>query len=32
MTSDKENIWGPKDDEYSLEFTIDWNIRIEEFP
>ena len=33
MIKDKENdnIWGLKDDEYSLEFTFDWSIRMEGF-
>ena len=33
MTKDKEDddIWGLKNDEYSLEFTFNWSIRIEEF-
>ena len=34
MMSDKEDndVWGLKDDEYSLEFTLDRSIRIEKFP
>ena len=27
-----DNVWGLKDDEYSLKFTFNQNIRMEEFP
>ena len=34
MTRNKEddNVRGLEDDKYSLEFTFDWSIKIEEFP
>ena len=34
MTKDEEDddIWGLKDNKYSLEFTFDWSIKIERFP
>ena len=25
-------VWSLEDDEYSLEFTFDWSIRMEKFP
>ena len=33
MTKDEEDndVWTLKDDEYSLEFTFDWSIRMEGF-
>ena len=33
MTRDKEddNVWSLEDNEYSLEFTFDWSIRMEGF-
>ena len=27
-----DDVWSPKDDKRSLEFTFDWSIRMERFP
>ena len=34
MIKDKEDddVWAMEDDEYSLEFILDWSIRMEGFP
>ena len=32
MTRKDDNVWNLEDDEYSLEFIFDQNIRMERFP